>query len=724
MHTMRSTPSPRASRGEGWGEGWRRRCRAAMRRALFLGTSVIALVAIGLVIADRTFPPDISRHRDRSAVVVDSDGKLLRAYTTADGKWRLAATSRDVDPRYLEMLRGYEDRRFDGHFGVDPLAIARAGWQLARNLYIVSGASTITMQAARLLNPHARNLAGKLTEMAHAVQLERRYGKDDILSFYLTLAPFGGNVEGVRAASLTWFGKEPKRLTVAEAALLVVLPQSPERLRPDLNAETARKARDKVLRLLAARGVIAPIEAEEALRQPVPQRRHPMPFHAPHLGDQLRAAAPGAEVFATTLDGVLQRQIEDLARREQRWFGDGADVAIVVADSRTRDVRAWLGSGDFFGAHGQVDLARARRSPGSALKPFIYGLAFDEGIAHPETLIEDAPLRYGGYAPRNFDREFQGAVTIRSALQQSLNVPAVATLERVGPARLVAALREAGAVLEFDDAAAVAPSLPVALGGVGVSLADLTMLYAALAGDGRVQRLRLRADAPRALPTRLLGPAAAWQVADILAGLAPPEPWAQARGVGERRIAYKTGTSYGFRDAWAIGFTPAWTVGVWVGNADGTPRPGQYGRTTAAPILFKVFDLLSPRDEARRAAPPDVLRVAGNKHLPPALRVLGGSEPGQGSGPRAPVPPRILFPPDGATIELPRVDAIFDSIALKAEGGSGGLAWIVNGVPLPAESQRRETHWQPDGEGFAKIVVRDTLGRSATARVRLTAAGD
>ena len=684
-------------------------------RTTFVLAMLAAALLFGAAAFDRAYPPDLTRQGDRSTVVLDSQGRILRAFTTADGMWRLATMPDDVDPRYLALLLDYEDRRFHDHAGVDPFAVLRAAWQVLRHGHVVSGASTLTMQTARLLEPRPRGLRAKLAEMARAMQLESRYDKREILSLYLTLAPFGGNIEGVRAASLSWFGKEPKHLTLAESALLVVLPQSPERVRPDLFPAVARAARDKVLRRAREHGVITPREAAEAMQGAIPIKRAAMPFRAPHLAEQLRGASAPGSVIRTTVDGRLQRIIEELASREARWLGDGANLAIVVVENRGRAVRTWLGGADFFGANGQVDLTRAKRSPGSTLKPFVYALAFDDGIAHPETLIDDAPVRFGDYAPRNFDRDFQGEVTIRRALQQSLNVPAIVALDRIGTARFVSLLREGGAALEFDRTAD-APSLPVALGGVGISLADLTMLYAALADGGLAQPLRVRADVATAPPHRLVNANAAWQVIDILSGVTPPEPWAQAKRIGEqRRIAYKTGTSYGFRDAWAIGVTPTWTVGVWVGRADGTPRPGQYGRSAAAPILFKAFDLL-PGEDLAPVPPEGVLLVGTTAQLPPSLRKLAAA--GDVGGPRRERAPRILFPPDGATIELPREHGRFATVALKAEG-TGALDWVVNGAPLQGPA-----FWQPDGEGFARIVVLDRAGRSTAARIRVVPAPD
>jgi penicillin-binding protein 1C len=679
--------------------------------ALLLAAAAALLVG-ALTALDRAFPPDLARAAPVSTIVVDREGRLLRGFTTADGKWRLAARPADVDPAYLAMLVAYEDRRFFAHPGVDPLALLRAAAQGLQAGHVVSGGSTLTMQVARLLERRPRDMASKAIEILRALQLERRFSKDEILSLYLTLAPFGGNIEGVRAASLAWFGKEPARLTPGEAALLVVMPQSPERTRPDRDPAAARAARDKMLRVLAARGALPAGAAAEAMQEPAPRLRLALPFHAPHLAESLRAVAPPGARVATTIDRALQEQAELLARRERGFFADGGNVAILVVETATRAVRAWVGGADFAAEAGQVDLARARRSPGSALKPFLYALAFDEGWLHPETRIADGPTRFGDFAPRNFDRGFQGEVSARAALQLSLNVPAVALLDRLGAPRFVHALGAAGAALEYDRRILDTPGLPVILGGVGVSLADLTMLYAALGDDGRARPLRLREDAPTAAaePGAVFVElrAARW-TREILAGVPPPEPWAQ-RGAA-RAVAYKTGTSYGFRDALALGLSQRWTVGVWVGRADGTPRPGQYGRSAAAPILFKVFDLLP-----QEAAPESVSRPAPP---PPGLARLvarGAEDRPWDDGAR---PLAILFPPDGATVELERIDGELVPLALKAEGGRGRLSWIVDGQPLGAAARSDARSVTPDGEGFLRLVVRDETGASAQSRIRI-----
>ncbi len=684
-----------------------------MRRSLLYSLAGLALLVLALIVTDATYPPDLSRAQRGSVTVLDREHGILRSFLSSDGAWRLPTTVEDVDSRYLVLLRAYEDQRFDEHWGVDPRAALRAAWQYLYTGHIVSGASTLTMQAARLLEPRPRGLRAKIVQMWRALQLEERYPKDRILDIYLTLAPFGGNLEGVRAASLAYFGKEPHHLTLGQAALLVALPQSPERLRPDRHPDAAIAARAKVLLRLEQHGILSRPEVLEALNEKLPMTRLAMPLLAPHLTQHLAAAAaPGAAV-ATGIDRGLQSALESLARREVARVDDGADVAVLVVENRTRALRAYLGGADFFGAHGQIDLARASRSPGSALKPFIYGLAFDDRVVHPASLIDDEPMRFGDYAPRNFDRQFQGTVSVRDALRQSLNVPAVALLDRVGPVRFVGDLRAAGARIGFQRLAGT-PSLPVALGGAGIDLADLTMLYATFPNGGMAAPLKVT-DAPTAAPMRLMGSAAAWYVTDILRGSPLPEGFAQGLGLARPRdIAFKTGTSYGFRDAWAVGYSPTYTVGIWIGRADGSPRPGHIGRNTATPMLLKVFDLLPPDDGSFAGAPDEVLAADTPRDLPPALRHFAADR----QVPRRPgtsPAPHILFPPDGAVVEWHADDGAHGGLPLKAEGGAKPLAWVVNGRPL----ERTAGAWQPDGQGFARIAVVDAQGRSAQVRVRV-----
>lgn len=645
-----------------------------------------------------------------STLVLGRDGALLRPYATAQGRWRLPAATSDVDPRYLAMLLAYEDRRFRSHPGVDPLALVRAAYQWVRHGRIVSGGSTITMQVARLLEPRSeRSIAAKLRQMVRALELEWRLSKDGILALYLSLAPYGGNLEGVRAASLAYFGKEPRRLTLGESALLVALPQSPELRRPDRSAAAARAVRDRVLDRMAAAGLVPADEVAQAKQEPVPAGRKPMPMLAPHAADQAIAAAPGRRIHRLTIDAALQKSLQDLARERARSLGPDLSVAIVVIENSSGEVLARVGSADYLDERraGHVDMTQALRSPGSALKPFIYGIAFEDGLVHPETLIEDRPVRYGNYAPENFDLTFQGTVSVRRALQMSLNVPAVALLDKVGASRLSARLLQAGAPLVLPKNEA--PGLAMALGGVGVKLADLTVLYSGFARLGTVLPLVERAEdtAPRT-PARLVEPVAAWYVGHVLLGTPPPDNAAGGR------IAYKTGTSYGYRDAWAIGFDGARTIGVWVGRPDGAPVPGLTGRSAAAPILFDAFSRTGQRPHPLARAPAGAL-LASNAKLPPPLRQFrAAATPGE---PEQSL--RIMYPPNGAQIELATTDGKPDPVVLKVTGGVEPLTLLVNGVPIATEGGRRTLFFAPDGPGFVRVTVMDASGAAESVMLRI-----
>lgn len=652
-------------------------------------------------------PLDLKAAQARSTIVVDRAGTLLRPFATQDGRWRLPLEPGAVDPRFLAMLTAYEDRRFRDHPGVDARALLRAAGQWLAAGRIVSGASTLSMQVARLVEPRGeRSLKAKLRQIARAIELERRLGKDGVLRLYLALAPYGGPVEGLRAASLAYFGREPARLTLAEAALLVALPQAPEGRRPDRFPEAARRARDRVLDLAAARGVVPAAEAFAAKAEPVPHGRKPFPMLAAHAAEAASAQEPALAVHRLTLDARLQARLEPLVAERAAAIAPGLSAALLVIDNATGEVRAQVGSAGYLDASrsGAIDMTGAVRSPGSALKPFVYAMAFESGLAHPETLIEDRPSRFGAsYAPENFDLTFQGTVTARRALQLSLNVPAVELMEAVGPARFIARLRSAGAAIALPRDAA--PGLPVALGGLGITLADLARLYAGLARGGAVPVLRRRLDTPTtdAVLPRIAEPVASWYVADVLRGTPPPE------SALPNRLAYKTGTSYGYRDAWAVGFDRRYTIAVWLGRPDGAGVPGLVGRIAAAPLLFDAFARLGG-DPEPVARPRDAL-AATTSALPPPLRALR-----RDGGPTDRL--RIAYPPDGARIDLGAQEGAPAGLALKALGGTLPLTWLVGGLPV-TESDRRQAEWQPDGAGFVRISVLDAAGASDSVMVRI-----
>lgn len=692
--------------------------RGAVARWALVSIALAALIFLSPAITPFLELPSLERAESVSTTVLDGDDRLLRAFTTPDGRWRLPLEVADTDPRYLAMLITYEDKRFRTHAGVDLLALARAAGQLAFRGRIVSGGSTLTMQVARLLDgSNERSVGVKARQVARALQLERHLSKDQLLRLYLRLAPFGGNLEGTRAAALTYFGKEPRRLSIGEAALLVALPQSPEGRRPDRYPARARRARDRVIARARAAGAITAEEAASGVGEPIPTVRREFPKLAPHLAEAEVRRAPAEAVHRLTLDRDLQAALEGLVREHAVQLGPKLSAALIAVDHRSGRIVAHVGSAGFLddSRQGAIDMTDAVRSPGSTLKPLIYGLAFEAGLAHPQTLIEDRPTRFGLYQPKNFDEDFYGTVTIHEALAQSLNIPAVKVLAAVGPTRLVNRMRRAGTTSQLPPG--TEPTLAVALGGIGMKLSDLAQLYASIArGGATIALTHRRGEAARArMPAaghRLLSPAAAWYVADILKDAPPP---ANARAGG---IAYKTGTSYGYRDAWAAGFDGRTTIVVWVGRPDSSATPGLTGRGAAAPLLFDAFQRLAERPRPLAGPPPGVLRLATSA-LPPPLRRFkeAGDEPA-GDGPFLEPPVAIAFPPDRADLEADGNGAP-ESIILKAEGGALPLTWLVDGEPLQASAVAREAVWEPKGRGFARISVIDARGRADRVEVRL-----
>lgn len=674
-------------------------------RLLFCLAVLLLCVGLGRDAADRwidrtDLPPLLSA---TSTEVRDRNGALLRVYTVEDGRWRLAAAPGSVDPGYLGMLIAYEDKRFYRHNGVDLLAMVRAAGQAVRHGTVVSGGSTLSMQVARLLeNSGTGRLSGKLRQVRVALALERRLSKEQILQLYLERAPFGGNLEGVRAATLAWFGKEPRRLTPAEAALLVALPQSPEARRPDRDHTAATSARDRVLARAARDGLLTPEAATAARTEPVPVTRRPFPALAPHLSDRALAQDPLATRHDLTVDAALQRSLERLARDTAHGLPPEASIAMIVADHQSGDILASVGSADYDandGRQGFVDMTVAHRSPGSTLKPLVYAMGFDRGLAHPQTLIDDRPVSFGRYAPQNFDGAFRGQITVTEALRQSLNIPVVLLLDEIGPAHLMDTMRRSGvsASLPGDQA-----GLAVALGGVGVTLTDLARLYAMLAQGGIERPLHWRKGAAITGQQGVLSRAAAWQVSDILAGLAPPT------GAPARRLAYKTGTSYGHRDAWAVGFDGRHVAAVWIGRPDGTPMPGAFGGNLAAPVLFEAFQRLKPRVDPLPPPPPETL-ILSTAALPQPLRRFAGRD--ALFEPEADAP-KLIFPPDGARLPISG-----QSLTVKLRDGAPPFTWMANGQPLKTGSHRREAQLDGITQGFSTLSVIDARGRSSKVTV-------
>jgi penicillin-binding protein 1C len=618
------------------------------RRRLALGIALAILLLspyLWFRTLDFLFPfPWESLQRPPAVAVLDRHGEPLRFFLPADERWRFPVRLAELPPEVPRALVASEDRRFYRHCGVDPLAVVRAAWSNLRSGEVVSGASTIPMQVARMAEPGPRTLASKIRESFRALQLERRLGKGQILELYLNLTPYGGNVEGFGTAAWFYFGKAADQLSLGEIALLTALPRAPAGYDPTLHPRAARAARDRVLAQLAARGVFPRREIEEGRRQPVPRVRRRPPFAAPHFTEMVASQLPQETRIRTTLDRRTQEIAEaQVARRirELRDTGIG-NAAVVVIDNRTRAVRALVGSAGFreTAFQGQVNGAIARRSPGSTLKPFLYAMAIDQGRLVPESYILDVPTDFSGYVAENYDERYRGRVTVREALIQSLNACAVRLLSHVGLPEFHRLLLRGG--LATLDRPAASYGLPLILGAGEVRLLDLANLYASLAEGGVYKPVRVVEPSPLPLsqtgaartrgpsplplsqrergknsadsplppwergvrgarasedpePVRLFSPEAARAIAEILTDVRRPdlpEAWDLTRDVPA--VAWKTGTSYGHRDAWAVGFSARTTIGVWVGNFDGRPRKGISGSQHAGPLLFDLFRALEP----------------------------------------------------------------------------------------------------------------------------------
>jgi penicillin-binding protein 1C len=582
------------------------RWRRSIAATLAVICASAAMAAAAFVVLDRLFPVPIGElHREPAIVVSDRQDRPLRMFLPRDERWRIPVRMGDLPPELPAMLVALEDRWFFRHPGVNPLSIVRASLQNLRAGRVVSGASTIPMQIARMIEPKPRTLGGKISEAFRAVQLEVMYSKPELLEHYLNLAPFGGNIEGIGAAAWFYFGKAPDRLSLGETAFLLALPRAPNRFDPALHPEAARRARAEILARLQRVGMIPAAAADAARRSPIPASRRPVPMAAPHFTRMVasRSSAgdpddPDRGRIRTTLDRHTQETAEKIVtRRIDRLRAEGiGNAAVVVLDNDTRAVRAMVGSAGFFesGFDGQVNGAIARRSPGSTLKPFLYALSFDAGTLVPDSFLLDVPTDFSGYIVENYDGMYRGRVTAREALAESLNSPAVRLLSRFGLEPFHRVLRTGGLITL--DRPAPEYGLPLVLGAGEVTLLDLTNLYATLASGGRHRPVRVPMSAgvePPGPATILISPEAARLVTEILTTVERPDlpaAWYLARGVPA--VAWKTGTSFGHRDAWAIGYSTHHTIGVWVGNFDGRSCKGISGASHAGPVLFDLFRAL------------------------------------------------------------------------------------------------------------------------------------
>jgi len=657
---------------------------------------VLIFVGINLI-----FPPPLDAIRHNSPVVTDRDGHWMAGFTVDDGVWRIPVNLEEIDPRFVTYLTTVEDSRFYRHNGVDFPAILRAAKSWRREGRPVSGASTITMQLVRQYEPRPRILKSKILETFRAVQLELFLSKDEILESYLTRISYGGNLEGVYAASLAYFGKPPHYLTDSEIALLIALPQAPEARRPDIHPEMAAKGRDYILEKLVEHGAIDLKHAAEAREVEITSKRHDIPQLAWITAYGL--VQPDKTV-KTSIDRALQVEVETLAGNFVDSLEYEVNTAVVIVDNRTMEVRAHIASADRDRPGGWIDMTRRARSPGSTLKPFIYAMAIDDGIIQTGSSIQDLPSRFGSYQPENFNRRYYGDVRIYEALQHSLNVPAVMVLDKVGGDRFMTTLEGAGAEISYNGSAQDGPGLALALGGAGLSVNDLAILYAALANDGQARPLVWTMDdsiSEKDMSFQLISEATAEGITKVLRQAPTPKgrvPSWLARHAPP--IAYKTGTSYGFRDAWAAGYTDEWTVIVWVGRPDGAPRAGQTGRLAAAPLLFDLFAQL-PNEERQlefqkeEVAPDGLIKVA-------SLTKDG---------------PQILFPPDGAELLAENLGSEGRGFSLTARAESEDITFFVDGMPVKSEDNN--TIWRPEKPGFYRIGAVDGYGQMTVSNVRV-----
>lgn len=565
--------------------------KSIFRKTIVFSAVVLFLLLIGVLATYESLSPiDLSRFERRSPEITDRHGKLLHVLLSADHSYRLLTRPEDVDPKYIESLIEIEDRYFYQHFGVNPLSLGRAGIQWFTQGKIISGGSTITMQVARLLKPKPRTLRNKWIEIVRAFELEAHYSKEEILTMYMTMLPMGGNLESVRVASLRYWGREPSYLSLSEVSLLLSVPQNPETRRPDVHPGVCLQSTQRVARRLIDGSIFPKSDINETDQLPF-IHLHLMPQQVWHLARRLTEnSVYKKNGVQTTIDQKLQQVVTERARQFNRQLLEGQNIAVIIADANQGDVLAYCGSLGLDSPAGYMDLTRAVRSPGSTLKPFIYGMAFDDRLITDQTVLIDRPRNFGNYVPRNFDHEYRGPIRAGTALQQSLNIPAVEVMFMLNPDTFKKTWEYAGLRLTLPVGASV--NLGVALGAAGVHLWDIVTAYTALANNGRVQPLKTVLNQPQRQSKLLLTSASSHLLTRILASASAVEGRTERERINQTSAAFKTGTSYGFRDTWAVGVKGHYVVGVWVGRPDAVPVIGNTGRKIALKLATDIADNL------------------------------------------------------------------------------------------------------------------------------------
>lgn len=618
-----------------------------MRRLLQL-SAIVSLVCVVSLLAYLAQPLPPSRDRLHSNVILSAQGERLATRISQDGYWRETIQLSDIDPKLIDVLLAYEDQRFWSHWGVDPLALARALFDGVRTGRLSSGASTLTMQTARLMYPELgqKTLWAKLRQMLMALRLEYHLSKRQILQIYFTLAPYGGNVEGIQAGAHAWLNRAPSRLTFREAAFFVALPQSPESRRPDRNRERAERSTSHVLETVASRIGLTPQRLLELQDERIPVRKSQISTGYPHLVDRLGQVQGGT--FRTTLDADWQSQVAQLVKTHAKAYPSSVNAAAMVVERRTGHVRAYVASSDYLSQprKGANNYLTATRSPGSTLKPLIYGLALDRGLLTSSSLMADTRIQVDGYAPTNFDEGFAGQVRIKEALIQSLNIPAINTLERLGPKRVEQRIAN---YLQLDAAAVNDPGLSLAVGGLSLRAEHVMALYLGLV-DQPSPALNFTDGDAATYRTPLVSPSASQTLLSLLS---------QTDLTGQTFIV-KTGTSSGFRDAWSVHVLEDYLVLVWIGAPDNQTQPGMTGATSATPLGFEIIRSLSLK-------PPSVTPMAvSTRPRPQAIETAC---------------PRL--------IEYPENDEWIVSSDLSIAVGSRftNVRWFLNGDPVTLSNE-------------------------------------
>lgn len=591
------------------------------RRSLYLFSGIL-LFFLFFLLLDAIFPFR-TENVNYSKAIYASDSTMLHGFLSADQKWRLYADLEEITPELRKAFIFKEDRWFYFHPGVNPMAVFRAAWNNLSKARRTSGASTITMQLARLLKPAPRTARNKVVEMFRALQLEWHYSKEEILQQYLNLLPYGGNIEGVKSASMIYFGQSPESLSPAQVVMLTVIPNNPNALRPGSNYDRLMQRRNHWLLKMKHKDIFSDASIDDALSEPFERKRYPMPSLAPHLAYRLKTMSMDKFGLITTINPVVQDRVEGLVKNHVRLLRTMQinNAAVLVINNHTMEVEAYVGSAgfdeDLF--QGQVDGIRALRSPGSTLKPLLYALAFDQGLISPKMIITDVPANFNGYRPENFDETYRGKITVEQALALSLNVPAVNLLDRMGNESFINTLLKGG--FRWIGRNRNRLGLSVVLGGCGATLEELTTLFSGFANHGIYKPLRLAKSEQNNSSDSLCSPGAVYMITQILTGLKRPDLPSQYQSSADLpKIAWKTGTSYGRRDGWAIGYDRDYTVGVWTGNFPGNGIPELNGTDCAVPLLFNIFRAISPKNRADWFAPPkdiDFRLVCSESGMPP-----------------------------------------------------------------------------------------------------------